>query len=261
MRNVDFISYLPPFMQKYKEPVEALKAEEPEFNIIWDAAEHVLYNHFISTTDEYGISRYEKMLKIYPAADDTLESRRSRVQSKWFNMIPYTWKILLSKLVVLCGDADFSITNNFGEGYTIFLDTDLELYGQVEELERLINTIIPENIVVISQNNIPCEIMGVVSLGGGICFINEFVLTNDSKEIYEIQSASAFGGSIVQTEMLKVSNDFNEVQKVNGTMNLGGGTVETAMLKITQDFNETLRTDGSANVASGTVRVDFVEIN
>lgn len=261
IRNVDLVGYLPPFMQKYKEPVAALKAEEPEFNVIWKAADRVLYNHFISTADEYGISRYEKMLKIFPSTDDTLESRRSRVQSKWFNMIPYTWKVLLSKLTVLCGDTDFSLTNNFKEGYTLFVDTDLELYGQVEELENIINTMIPENIVVISKNNIPCIAKGVVLFGGGICFTNMFELTNDFKEVYEIQSAAAFGGGIVQTEMIKATDAFKENQTVNGSLNFGGGIVETAMLQITQDFSESIRADGSAKIASGTVQVDFIEIN
>ena len=88
IRDVDFVDYyLPPFMQKYKEPVAAMKAEEPEFQIVWKAVDRILYNHFISTADEYGISRFEKMLGIYPSSEDTLESRRSRVQSKWFNTV------------------------------------------------------------------------------------------------------------------------------------------------------------------------------
>lgn len=95
IREVDLVSYLPPFMQSYKEPVAALEAENPEFSLMWSATDRCLRNRFISTADEYGISRFEKMLKIYPTADDTLESRRSRVQSKWFNTIPYTWKVLL----------------------------------------------------------------------------------------------------------------------------------------------------------------------
>lgn len=153
IREVDLVSYLPPFMQSYKEPVAALEAENPEFSLMWSATDRCLRNRFISTADEYGISRFEKMLKIYPTADDTLESRRSRVQSKWFNTIPYTWKVLLQKLLVLCGDSDFEVTGDFKTGYTLYIDTDLELYGQVEELENIINTMIPENLVVVSKNS------------------------------------------------------------------------------------------------------------
>ena len=59
IRDVDLVDYyLPTFMQKYNEPVAALKAEEPEFLLVWKAADRVLYNHFISTADDYGISRF-----------------------------------------------------------------------------------------------------------------------------------------------------------------------------------------------------------
>lgn len=232
IREVDLVSYLPPFMQSYKEPVAALEAENPEFSLMWSATDRCLRNRFISTADEYGISRFEKMLKIYPTADDTLESRRSRVQSKWFNTIPYTWKVLLQKLLVLCGDSDFEVTGDFKTGYTLYIDIDLELYGQVEELENIINTMIPENLVVVSKNSIPCNIKGAVLFGGGICFINEFIITNDSQETVSVQ----------------------------GTVNFGGKATDTAMVTISTDFNETIRADMDAKAASGVVQVDFIEI-
>lgn len=232
IREVDLVSYLPPFMQSYKEPVAALEAENPEFSLMWSATDRCLRNRFISTADEYGISRFEKMLKIYPTADDTLESRRSRVQSKWFNTIPYTWKVLLQKLLVLCSDSDFEVTGDFKTGYTLYIDTDLELYGQVEELENIINTMIPENLVVVSKNSIPCNIKGAV----------------------------LFGGGIVQTEMLNITNDSQETVSVQGTVNFGGRATDTAMVTISTDFNETIRADMDAKAASGVVQVDFIEI-
>lgn len=232
IREVDLVSYLPPFMQSYKEPVAALEAENPEFSLMWSATDRCLRNRFISTADEYGISRFEKMLKIYPTADDTLESRRSRVQSKWFNTIPYTWKVLLQKLLVLCGNSDFEVTGDFKTGYTLYIDTDLELYGQVEELENIINTMIPENLVVVSKNSIPCNIKGAV----------------------------LFGGGIVQTEILNITNDSQETVSVQGTVNFGGKATDTAMVTISTDFNETIRADMDAKAASGVVQVDFIEI-
>ena len=57
IREVDLVSYLPPFMQSYKEPVAALEAENPEFSLMWSATDRCLRNRFISTADEYGISQ------------------------------------------------------------------------------------------------------------------------------------------------------------------------------------------------------------
>lgn len=260
IREVDLVSYLPPFMQTYNEPVAALEAENPEFSIVWTATDRCLRNRFISTADEYGIGRFEKMLNIYPSADDTLESRRSRVQSKWFNTIPYTWKVLLQKLLVLCGDTDFEVKNNFTTDYTLYIDTDLELYGQVEELENIINTMIPCNIVVESKNSIPCNIKGAVLFGGGICFINEFIITSDFREVFSVNGSSVFGGGIVQTEMLNITNDSKETLNVQGAVNFSGKVIDTAMVTISTDFKETYRADMDAKAASGVVQVDFIEI-
>lgn len=260
IRDVDLASYLPPFMQGYKEPVAALDAENPEFMLVWKAVDHTLYNHFISTADEYGVSRYEKMLGIHPTDEDTLESRRSRVQSRWFTSIPYTMKVLIQKLKILCGDTDFTLKNDFAEGYTLTIETDLELYGQVEEIERIINSAIPENIVVKSKNSIPCHVGGAVLFGGGVCFISEFRITNDSQEVFKVKGSSVFGGGIVQTEMLNITNDSKETEEIHGRASFGGGVTDTAIVTISTDFNETSRMDMDAKAASGIVQVDFIEI-
>lgn len=232
IREVDLVSYLPPFLQEYKEQNNALTAENPEFTIVWNAADRVLYNEFISTADEYGIARYEKILGILPFAEDTLESRRARVQLRWFNSIPYTMKSLLAKLVALCGENHFTITKQFSV-YQMYVDTNLELFGQVEELERSLQTMMPCNIVVISQNSIPCSAQGTV----------------------------LFGGGIVQTDSFLITNDSNETHAVNGVVNFGGGIVETTKIQVTQDFNETMKISGDVNAAAGVVHVEFIEIN
>ena len=48
IREVDLVSYLPPFMQSYKEPVAALEAENPEFSLMWSATDRCLRNRLRS---------------------------------------------------------------------------------------------------------------------------------------------------------------------------------------------------------------------
>lgn len=107
IREVDLVTYLPSFMQKYQEPVAALEAENPEFAIAWDSVHSILYNHFISTADEYGIRRFEKMLGISPSNEDSLESRRWQVQMKWSSMVLYTLPKLREFLVSVLGVGGF----------------------------------------------------------------------------------------------------------------------------------------------------------
>ena len=190
-REVDLLSYLPPFMAEFKEIAVTLDAENPEFVLVWKAADRVLQNEFIETADEYGISRFEKILNILPSKEDTLESRRSRVFARWFNTIPYTLKALIAKLEALCGDNDFTIIKEY-DNYTITIIVDLEMFGQVDELDYIIESMIPCNMIVISRNEIPCKASGFALFSGGICFVQDFFITNDFRESYTVNSKAAW---------------------------------------------------------------------
>lgn len=231
IREVDLVSYLPPFMADFKEVAVTLEAENPEFKIIWDAANQVLYNEFIATADEYGISRFEAILKILPSKEDTLESRRARVQARWFNAIPYTMKALISKLIALCGDNNFTITKQF-DFYRLELETHLELYGQVDELEYIINTMLPCNIVVVSDNKIICDVKGLATFAGGICITEHFFITNDNRETVVANGAAVHGAGVVNTASVIITNDFNEQFNITGTGSIGSGAVVSEIVGI-----------------------------
>ena len=231
IREVDLVSYLPPFMADFKEVAVTLEAENPEFKIIWDAANQVLYNEFIATADKYGISRFEAILKILPSKEDTLESRRARVQARWFNAIPYTMKALISKLIALYGDNNFTITKQF-DFYRLELETHLELYGQVDELEYIINTMLPCNIVVVSDNKIICDVKGLAAFAGGICITEHFFITNDSRETVVANGAAVHGAGVVNTASVIITNDFNEQFNITGTSSIGSGAVVSEIVGI-----------------------------
>lgn len=184
-RDVDLVSYLPPFMADFREMSETLKAENSQFKIVWDATDRALSNEFIATADEYGISRFESILGILPSKEDTLESRRTRVQMRWFTTIPYTLKSLISKMVSLCGESDFSVTVE-SDRYRVTVETAFEQYGQTDEVEKLLDTMIPCNMVVVSYNRL-CSNPGCKTyVGGVVTQSTEMVIntkTNDEQTI------------------------------------------------------------------------------
>ncbi len=148
-REVDLVSYLPPFLAEYKETNMALTAQNPELAFIWKAADRILCNEFIVSADEYGISRFEKILKICPSLGETLEDRRARIQNRWFNVPPYTVRILAARLSkVLGGDHNFSIWQSFERAYELVLTIYSMDDHQLEEIKYLLATILPVNIVV-----------------------------------------------------------------------------------------------------------------
>lgn len=108
-KEVDLVSYLPPFLKEYRELREALEAENPEFSLVWSAAERVYKNRFISTADEYGLSRFENLLKIHPSIEDTLEDRRTRIRLKWYNKVFFTERMLREMLDNILGQDRYTL--------------------------------------------------------------------------------------------------------------------------------------------------------
>lgn len=203
IREVDLVSYLPPFMAEFKEIAVTLETENPEFVLVWKAVDRVLKNEFIESADEYGISRFEKILNILPSMEDTLESRRARVQARWFSTIPYTLKAFIAKLAALCGDSDFTITKKYSN-YKVEILTNLELFGQVEELENIIESMVPCNMIVISENKILCDVGSFTFVAGGVCSVEMFFITNDFNEQFNISGKNSVGSGVVITEFIEV---------------------------------------------------------
>lgn len=175
-REVDLVSYLPPFLAEFKEISATLEAENPEFVLVWNAAERVLSNEFIETADEYGISRFENMIGLLPSNGDTIEIRKARVMSKWLNTLPYTMRTLIKKLQILCGGDDFIVKKNFND-YKINIITHLREYSQIQELQKLLDEIIPANITIVSLN------ITAVKADGNANIYSGFKLTGKHKKI------------------------------------------------------------------------------
>ena len=148
IRGVDLVSYLPPFMAGYKEIGATLTAEDPEFVLVWEAADRVLKNEFIATADSYGISRFEGILGLIPSEQDTLEIRRKRVSARWAAKLPYTWRMLLERLASLCGENAFKVSvpvmGGYGIEVSVSIDTSTEplLY----EVQQMLEGYLPANL-------------------------------------------------------------------------------------------------------------------
>lgn len=262
IREVDLVSYLPPFLADFKETAVTLEAENPEFRLVWEGTDRVLKNEFIATADEYGISRFEKLLHIFPSSEDTLESRRARVQIRWFSSIPYTWRVFVERLIAICGENNFTLNAHFVDGYLVELEVNLELYGQIEELEHLIETMFPCNITFTAKNNIPCVANGFAFWAGGVCFTHRFFITNDGKIVQTISGVALVAGGVADAALLPlVTNDSRENVSVDGAAIPGGGVVNTAKVVITNDFKEQFNINGQGSVGAGVLSTEFFEAN
>ena len=135
------INYLPYQVREFREYQGITTGEQPEFELAWDAQEEVFVNQFVDTALDYGLSRWEKMLKIFPKGTDTLETRRARIKAKLNNFVPYTIRVLARMLTAISDGDPFTVSLEPGT-YLLKIVTEWGASGQIEGLEYLINNII-----------------------------------------------------------------------------------------------------------------------
>ena len=174
--------------------------------------------------------------------------------------MPYTMRTLIQRLTTLCADHGFTLTKYFIDAYTLEIHTDLELFGQVEELERIIQTMIPCHLVVISQNDIPCAAAGSALAASGVVAVENYFITQDFNETDVVQGGAIQKGGMVFTGKYFITEDFTENSTISGAALQGGGISNTVKVVITQDFNETMTVNGSGTAASGVSFTESVEI-
>lgn len=161
MERKKLIENLPFFMQQFAEIKEIMQVENDEMDRIDANIQRTLENAFIEDCDEYGIKKYETLLGIVPTAEDTLDSRKSRVLVRWNDAIPYTYRTLIAKLNVLCGVNNYDVSGDL-KRYELIITTHLSLIGQTKELENLLDRIVPVNMIPFTQNQLNYDLEGTV---------------------------------------------------------------------------------------------------
>lgn len=163
-------------MRKFAEIKAIMKTENIETDIFNEKMYSTLDNAFIMDCDEFGVTKYENMLNITPIVNDTLESRKSRILLHWNNTLPYSYTCLINKLNTFCGHGNYEIEGDL-KNYTLIIKTHLSLPGQVQELENMLDRIIPSNMVVTIENNLHYDLNGTVFMGSVTIHTNYFTIS------------------------------------------------------------------------------------
>lgn len=178
MRDIDIKSYVPPFLLKYSELKQLYESENPEFKKLNIETDNLLDNQFIGSTNEKGIARYEALLGISGMQEYSLEERQIKVYTAWIDDIPYTFNTLKERIERLCGKGNFTLLVNNVE-HKVIITTHLEYQLQSEELERMLDIILPANMVLLITNSFDNVLhTDYMYAGGG-------VVTTDYIEITE----------------------------------------------------------------------------
>jgi uncharacterized protein conserved in bacteria (DUF2313) len=177
MRDIDIKSYVPPFLLKYSELKQLYESENPEFKKLNIEADNLLDNQFIGSTNEKGIARYEALLGISGMQEYSLEERQIKVYTAWIDDIPYTFNTLKERIERLCGKGNFTLLVNNVE-HKIIITTHLEYQLQSEELERMLDIILPANMVLLITNSFDNTLQtDFMYAGGGVVTTDYIELT------------------------------------------------------------------------------------
>lgn len=249
IRDVNLLEYLPPFVQEYVEMQQIMQAENPYVQKLEDETEIIKNNQFIQSCNLTGIRKFEELLKIIPSNVDTLESRRSRVLTRWNDVVPYTKQTLQQKLDTLCGKGNYTMKSIYDE-YAVDIITHLELAGQVDELDYFLSFMIPANIVLTSRNEMNLGMSGNTVIASGMCLCETFELSDNFKKDVNINGSVMLGGGTIGADMIDLSDAYQKDVQIDSSASFAGDVVNTVSIEISDQFNETIQISGQSNVAS-----------
>lgn len=219
VKEVDLLSYWMPVLRQIKELKEIAKAEEPELRYLLEACDRTLSNLFITTADEYGISRFEKMLSIFPDDGEDLETRRFNVLIKWDDRVVYTDKELYNRLLSLCGEGKFSIDPHYDE-YAIDISVEIGVKGAFDMIIALIDEMLPCNLAPTFKHFIKEQPTTPLSVGVAVSTAMRYQLTNDIKS--KVSTVSTLNNAVANSvaTALTITGD-NTTTAVLGRATLG----------------------------------------
>lgn len=220
-KDINLLSYWMPELRQLKEFKEIAKAEEPELRYLLEAIDRTLNNMFIETADEYGIKRFEDLMKIYPEEGESLETRRFNVLVKWNDKVPYTDKELFNRLLSICGDTDlFQITEHYKE-YLIEVVTHLGVAGAFDTVTAMLQDMLPCNLVLDLKNTLEAN-----------------------------KTTPLYVGEVVSTAMVyQITHDINRTYSGGGSLFYGIGTSKAGTHIITNDISSMVQKDTALNTA------------
>lgn len=122
-------------------------AENPEFNKLNECIRRMLEDTFIKDATEYGVSRWETILKIVPDVNDTLEDRKIRILTQLNIRLPYTWRMLKQMITSFVGENNFTM-KYFNDISKLDIRINVTSESQYNTVLTLLNNVVPQNIVV-----------------------------------------------------------------------------------------------------------------
>lgn len=255
MRDINLLRYLPTFVQEFLEIRKIMEVENPEFVLTNERLQTLKDNQYIKSSNEDGIARFEKILKIVPSDEDTLKSRIARVMIRWNDVVPYTSKVLMSKLYGLC-DGDFEFIE---KDYNIEIKTHLDVYGQMDELENIADYMMPANMEVKLNNTLNYDMFADIYFGVGKAVTSMFNLTDSYKTAWTMNnniSPVVVGSGTCEVEITDSFKNKNIIS--DDVIVVHASESFTEEIEVTDSFKDEVISNTKENVIGAIAFTDIV---
>lgn len=153
---MELLNYWPRYIRELIEFQQIANGLQPEFEKAAQEVQDAPQDFFLVSLSDYGCKRWEAILGLSVASGDTLETRRQRILLKYLDQLPYTYRSLLKYLSTVSQDFTVNLDNGV---YELFIRIVLSGYDQRDALVAVLGQMIPANLVLKMQTQIPQTIL------------------------------------------------------------------------------------------------------
>lgn len=141
------IGYIPTVLKEVRQYQALTYGEQPEVFNLFAEIETALNNQFVLTSNEYGVTRWENILKIVPKATYTLDERKFTILSRLAEELPFTYRMLEQILTELCGVGGFQMEVRHAL-YELDVQVELTAMNNFNDVETMLNRVVPANLII-----------------------------------------------------------------------------------------------------------------
>lgn len=136
------LSHYPPVIKQIKEMRKIAQAEDAEFSKLNAEINKVARNMFVSTADEIGVQRFEKLFGITPEAGQSLKDRKICIISAMNRK-----KMSLSEFKTMLSDylEDIALSEDI-PNMEMIAEINIDESGSLDVINRVMDGILPLNV-------------------------------------------------------------------------------------------------------------------
>lgn len=148
--DTEACALLPPWYREILDYQQLCQTEQAQFALLAQELNTVADNFFFQSMDESAVAMWEQIFSIIPdPASETLDFRRTRVQSRISTRPPFTLGFLYQKLDELIGPGEWTVTVDY-PNYTLYIESSARNQQYATEVAFTINHIKPAHIVYVN---------------------------------------------------------------------------------------------------------------